>query len=191
MQAVLLQVSSVVAGANAVIGNVGVAISVVAGNAPIRLTKLSWRVDLAPDVAAGTVSAPTRWRVFVVVGQLPQDLTSLQTQAYPTGSHPEIPANTAAGSPLPMYWDVWLDFTAGDAGLNELVSEFWSDSGPTASQGETLNCVIVPVIDAQMDQSVIGSSNAQIVLAASGLAMSPGQAGGNASGSKSLPRWDV
>lgn len=192
MQAALLPVTKVVGGVNTVVSNVGVALSIVAGNAAIRLTKLSWRVDLAPDVPAGTVNVPTRWRVLVIGGPLPPDVSLYQLQAYPTGAHPEIPATTAAQSANPILWDEWLDFSAGDPGLNSLASVDWADAGPRVSSTETLNCLLIPILDANILQALIGAANAQMVIVASGTADSNagGVSGANREQS-SLPRYDV
>lgn len=194
MQAAFLPVTTSIAGpVNAVIRNVGVAISVVAGNVnPIRATKLSWRVDLAPDQPVGTVNAPTRWRVVLVSGIIPADISAYQAQAYPTGAHPELPLNTSATSPNPILYDLWLDFAAGDPGLNRLVSEDWADFGPQVNAGDTINAIICPIIDANLGQTLLGACSAQITLALSGGGFQAAAgASGSTSGNASLPRYDV
>jgi hypothetical protein len=197
MQAAMLAVTKSLAGpVNSVLPNVGVALSITAGNAPMRLTKLSYRVDLAPDVVAGTVNVPTRWRVLVIAGTLPQDMSVYQAQAYPTGAHPEIPFVTAAQSPNPILWDLWLDFSAGDPGLNKIATEEWADAGPRVIGGDVLNCIVIPIIDANIPQVLLGAANAQIVVAASGMAdIGPNgnssTTGGSSHDQASLPRYDV
>jgi hypothetical protein len=128
---------------------------------------------------------------MVMTGTLPLDVTLYQTQAFPTGFHPEIPQITAALSANPILWDVWLDFSAGDFGLNRIASFEWADSGPRVVAGDTLNLIVIPIIDANLGQTLLGACNAQIMVAGSGLAMADsGSAGGPVSQS-SLPRYDV
>jgi hypothetical protein len=194
VQTALFPVTTSVAGPiNTVIRNVGVAIQNVAGASPMRITKLSWRVDLAPDVPAGTVNVPVRWRLFICSGIIPQDIGVYQQQAFPTGSHPEVPANTAASTPNPLLWDAWLDFSAGDPGLNRLASEDWADSGPTVAGGETVSAILCPILDSTMPNVLLGAANAQVTLALSGMSFAQpvGAAGGDFGASRSLPRYDV
>lgn len=177
---------------NTVLGNVGVAIQIVAASA-IRLTKLAFRVDLAPDVAVGTVIAPVRWRTIVLLGQLPQDCTIFQLQAFPAGAHPEIPKNLSDGTPIPTLWDVWSDFSAGDPGLNRLAEIDFSDAGPSVSQGETLSILLVPIIDV-LSNALAGNANALMTIGAFGTGLganAPGASGGGSQDLKSMPRYDV
>ncbi len=193
LMSAFLPVSSVVAGANKVTSNVGTAIQVIAGAGPVRLTKIAYRVDLAPDVVVGTVDSPTRWRVVVLAGQLPQDISSFQSQAFGAGSHPEIPQNISSGAPLPVLYDIWLDFAANDPGLNELAEIDFADAGPTVASGDTLTILIAPILDANINQALLGTSNAMMTLVAYGTGVSQnptGGAGTGEAGSRSLPRFD-
>jgi len=195
MQTQFLPVTSSVAGPiNKVLTNVGVCLSVVAGTAPIRLAKLSYRVDLAPDQPVGTVNAPVRWRVMVMTGTLPPDVSQYQAQAFPLGAHPEIPSVTAALSANPILFDLWLDFSAGDAGLNEVASQDFADAGPRVVNGGTLNLIVVPIIDANLGQTLLGVCNAQVMISGFGLVDTNPSPSGDAYGTKSqssLPRYDI
>jgi hypothetical protein len=185
--------ASAVGPVNTVLGNVGVAIQIVAGSA-IRLTKLAYRVDLAPDVAPGTVIAPVRWRTIVLLGQLPQDVSIFQAQAFGgAAAHPEIPKNLSDGTPIPTLWDIWSDFSAGDPGLNRLAEVDFSDAGPSVSQGETLTILLTPIIDT-LSNALAGAANALMTIAAYGTgegADAPGASGGGSSDYRSIPRYDV
>lgn len=177
---------------NAVIPNVGVAATIVAGPQGSRLTKIAYRVDLAPDVAVGTVNVPTKWRLLVLAGQLPPDITLYQTQAYPTGAHPEIPMVTASGSAVPTLHDAWLDFAAGDEGLNRIANIVWSDSGPTVGGGEFMTILVTPIIDANLGQTLLGAAKASVYLGCYGLGVSVAESSQLTGGpSRSLPRYDV
>jgi hypothetical protein len=190
----LVPVSQTQAGINVVQTDVGVAIVVQAAG-PIRLSKLMYRADLAPDVPAGSVSSPTRFRVVVLVGtQVPQSVSAWQAQDFgATATHPEI----ATRSPLQVEFDAWLDFGAGDAGLNELAFVDFSDAGPYCPAGGAMVILFVPVIDSQMDQSIIPANgtfaNAQMTIAAYGLGEGGSPQGGSdgAQSGRSLPRYDV
>lgn len=184
------QVTSVVLGANAVVPNAGVGVQIQALS-PSRLTTLRWRVDLSPDVPAGTTSVPTKWRVVVFsAASFPGDISGLQSQAYPAGSHPEIPAQIGSGAPVTILHDEWLDFAQGDPGLNAIASRDWTGGGgPSAGDGNVLCVLLVPIIDANMDQSIIGASNAVMYLEAYGVEEQSDA--GNGSSAHSLPRYDV
>jgi hypothetical protein len=190
------QAVAVVAGVNAVIANIGVARSIVAGG-PIRLVKLGYRIDLAPDVPAGSAASPIYWRVLVVSGTLPSDLTAFQLQAFPAGAHPEIPTNIAGTAPLPVLFDLWLDLSNGDPGLNELAEIEFADSGPSVAAGETLNVLVIPILDSTIAAlGPIGASNVIVTVEAfgTGVTVNPqGSAGGydGQNGARSLPRYDV
>lgn len=172
VQSQLTPVTSVVAGANAVNSNVGCGIAVAAWQATARMSTLRWRVDLAPDVPGGSASVPVRWRVLVFRAQsLPGDVSGLQAQAYPAGSHPELPLVQGSAAPVEILHDEFLDFSQGDPGLNELASREWNDGGPSASGGNFLCALIVPIIDANMDQTVIGAANANIYIEAHGVVL--------------------
>lgn len=196
MQTAFNPVTSSVAGPiNTVLGNVGVAVSIVASGAPMRLSKIFWRVDLAPDVPAGTVNVPVRWRLLVMAGQLPQDVTAFQRQAYAGGAHPEIPDQTSGETPNPLLWDEWLDFAAGDPGLNQIAERDFADAGPGVAQGEFMSVLLTPIIDANIPQILLGVANASMVLGAYGLGVASGAAAsggiGGSGGSRSMPRFDV
>src|SRR5215813_13758496 len=94
------------AGVNAVIPNSGIGVAIIAGDWPIRLSELAWRVDVAPDVAAGAVVGPTRYRVVVFAAtQFPVDVSVWQAQAFPAGSHPEIPSAQGIAAPYRILAD--------------------------------------------------------------------------------------
>lgn len=193
LMSAFLPVSANVGGVNKVTGNVGTAIQVIAGGGPIRLTKFAYRVDLAPDVVVGTVDSPTRWRVVVLAGQLPQDISSFQSQAFGAGSHPEIPQNISSGAPLPVLYDIWLDFAANDPGLNGLAEIDFADGGPAVAAGDTLTILLTPILDQNIGQALLGTSNAMMTLLAYGTGVSQnatGGAGTGDTGSRSLPRFD-
>lgn len=182
------------AGARTVLANVGIAAQIIAGKSPIQLAKISWRVDLAPDVAVGTVISPTRWRLVVFAGQLPTDVSTFQAQRFPAGSHPEIPAITSENAPVTILWDEWLDFAAGDPGLNAIASESWGDVGPGVGPKEVMTILLVPILDATLSQALPGAANALAYLAVAGGGVSVDQTlanGGGTGGSRSLPRFDV
>jgi len=184
--------SSVAGPINAVLRNVGVAANIVAGPQGSRLTKISYRVDLAPDVAVGTVNVPSKWRLLVLAGDLPNDVGLYQEQAYPTGAHPEIPRVTASGTAVPTLHDEWLDFAAGDAGLNRIANVSWADSGPTVGGTEKMSILLIPIIDANLSQTLLGVANAQVYLGCYGLGVSVGESYQLTGGpSRSLPRYDV
>jgi hypothetical protein len=185
-----------VAGVNQVNRNVGAGRSIVAGGS-LRLTKLQYRIDLAPDVAVGAAVSPVYWRVFVLSGILPADLSIFQAQAFAAGSHPEIPLVQAGiGTPLPILHDIWLDLSAGDPGLNRLAEVEFTDAGPTIGVGETLSVLVVPILDANLP-AVAGpviAANAIVSVSAfgTGVTVNPqGGSGGASDGARSIPRFDV
>lgn len=177
---------------NTVLPNVGVAIQIVA-SAAIRITKLAFRVDLAPDVAAGSVISPVRWRTIILLGQLPQDVSAFQAQAFGgAAAHPEIPKNLSDGTPIPTLWDIWSDFSAGDPGLNRLAEIDFSDAGPSVAEGETMSILLTPILDT-LSNALAGDANALMTLGAYGTgqgANAPGASGGGQEYG-SLPRFDV
>jgi hypothetical protein len=185
-------VTSVVAGVNTVIRNVGVAIQI--SGQVVRLTKLGWRVDIAPDVVAGTVVGPTTWRVVVFNAPLPQDVGLLQQQAFAAGARPEIPnAVSGVGSPLAILHDEWLDFSKGSPGLNGLGTREFPDAGPTVT--DFLTVLLCPILDAQQSQAIVGAANAMMTIEAYGTAADGGAFGGaigsGAPTSPSLSRYDI
>jgi hypothetical protein len=190
-----IAVTQVVGGvSNVVLNNVGAALSIIAGAGALRLTKIAWRVDLAPDVAVGTVVVPVLWRVIVFSGSLPPDITALQLQAFPNGAHPEIPAKIGIGAPVPILHDLWLDFSAGDEGLNKLAERDFADGGPSVNALETMNVAVFPLQDANLSNAPLGVANVIISLGAWGTGVTVNPQGGNGAldgGSKSLPRYGV
>lgn len=192
----LQTVSSVVGGVNVVTGNVGCAIVVQAGGGPIRLTSLGWRVDLAPDVAFGTAAGPVRWRVCVfTTAQIPTDVTALQAQGYANGNAPGIPLAPGDLSSVPMLHDLWLDFSAGDPGLNVMAQQTFPDAGPSADQTSSLIILLTPILDANLAQAPIAACNAQMTLSCfgTGVTVAPngGVIGSGPQSGRSLPRFDV
>lgn len=177
---------------NAVLGNVGIARSIISGGAPIRITHIGYRVDLAPDLAAGTVNVPLRWRLVVLADKLPSDITAFQQQAFAAGAHPEIPADLAVSASPQILLDRWLDFGAGDPGLNQVAVIDLADAGPVvAGNGSTITVLLCPIIDANLSQTLPGAANALLYLEVFGRST---DAIGNSSaptGTKSLPRWGV
>jgi len=193
LQTAQFAVSQVVGGQNTVIPNVGVAVSVVP-NGSVRLAKLLYRVDLAPDVAIGTVAVPVLWRLFAIPGTLPPDLSAYQQQAFAVGAHPEIPKLFGGSSPQPLLLDVWLDFSAGDPGLNRLAPIEFPDAGPSTS--ETLNIVLMPIIDANFLTTApvgVAQAIATIMAFGTGVTVNPqgSSYGAGGDGARSLPRFDV
>lgn len=182
-------VTKVAGGINVVVSNVGVAISVVAAGT-VRLAQILYRVDLAPDVPVGTASVPVLWRLFVVIGTLPPDLSAFQAQAFPAGSHPEVPLLTAAGSPLQILHDEWLDFSNGDPGLNQIAQVQLPDGGPTVNKNDQLNVILMPIIDANLPAAPLGAANAVVSLAAWGTGAGSLLGGiGAPDSAASLPRY--
>lgn len=194
-QAALIQVVDGSGTANVVMGNVGAGINVQTGAGPLRVTYIGYRVDLAPDTTVGSVVSPVRWRLVVFTGsKFPDDLSSLQVQAYPTGSHPEIPSSAGPSASVPVLFDLYLDFSAGDPGLNALASIPFPDGGPTAQGNDALNIALVPMFDANLPTTPKANSNAFVTLIAFGTGIAQGQAGGQAGNQgtgKSIPRFDV
>lgn len=182
-------------GVERVLPNNGVGRQIIAGDTPIRLTKLSWRVDLSPDVAPGTVVSPTWWRLLVIRKELskgsnPTDFTAYQSQAFAAGAFPAIPLLLASAAPDPVLWDEWLDLSASppDPGLNQIAFRDFADGGPEAGVGETLSCLLLPVITT-LSQAAPGAANALITIAAYGTKVYGEQSvGRNAAG---LPRYAV
>lgn len=195
MKAALIQAQKVAAGANVVNTNLGAGASIVAGSGPLRLTKVAWRVDIAPDVAVGVASGPTRWRLVVARGTLPPDVSAFQTQAFAAGSHPEIPQNIDAGAPLEILFDLWLDFSANDPGLNQLAFYDFADAGPTIFGGDTMLVFLVPIVDAQLSQAIVSNSNALVTVGAWGVGVTVNPQGGTgnpqSSSQPSMPRYDA
>lgn len=185
-------VTKVSGGVNVVLSNVGAAIQVISGTGPLRLTKLAYRIDLAPDVPVGAASSPVLWRVCVVEGQLPADISAFQKQAFPTGSHPEVPQNLAYATPQPTLFDLWLDFSAGDPGLNALATWDFADAGPTVTGTDFLTVLACPILDANLSAAPLGAANALISLMAwgTGAGVSPYGAASSDS-NRSLPRYDI
>lgn len=185
-------VTKVVAGVNTVIQNIGVAIAI--QGQTVRLTKLAWRVDIAPDVAAGTVVGPVTWRVVVFQAPLPPDIGLLQTQAFATGARPEIPnAASGVGAPVNILHDEWLDFSKGSPGLNGLGTREFPDAGPTVT--DFLTVLLCPILDTQQSQAIVGAANAMMTIEAYGVGAG-GEAFGGAPGSvapdnPSLSRFDI
>jgi hypothetical protein len=158
----------------------------------IRLVKLGWRVDLAPDVPVASVNSPTLWRVVVFRGQLPQDITQLQLQAFPSGAASGIPAVTEQNAAVSIIHDEWLNFANGDPGLNSLAFREFADAGPAVPANETMTILITPIIDANLGQGLVGAANAQITIEAFGTGDVGSSSGaGNSGGLASLPRFDV
>lgn len=176
---------------NKVLGNVGLALQLQAGAGPIRISHLGWRVDLAPDVAVGTVNAPVRWRVCVLNDQLPQDISAFQVQAYPNFAHPEIPAKVGPLASPSVLFDRWLDFSNNDPGLNAVAVVDLADAGPSVASGRTMTVLLIPIIDANLGQTLLGVCNALMYLEVYGTGVS--QAGNSAApqADRSLPRWGV
>jgi hypothetical protein len=200
VQSSLVKVQQFSGGVNSVIPNCGLGIAVLAAECAIRMSSLAWRVDITPDVAAGVASGPVIYRVVAFVAtQFPTDITPWQLQAFPAGSHPEIPFNNGPGAPSRILSDNWLDFSNGDPGLSVLAGDDWHDGGPTVDKGDTLCIVLTPIIDANLAQVLLSDSNAQLYLEAYGtesVKYSPSNGAGmlDASGNlnaASIPRYDV
>lgn len=196
VQSALQAVTQVVAGVQSVIPNVGVGLQIVASSGPIRLSKLLWRVDLAPDIAAGTGISPVRWRIVVLGGAIPVDVSAFQKQAFVNGARPEIPSYISNGTPVPVLYDAWLDFSTPvpSPGLNGLASEEFADSGPAVAggSGNVLSALLVPILDGNLPQAPLLAVNALMTIAAYGLGASAGVLGaGRASDYPSIPRYDV
>lgn len=189
----LLNTSRVDAGVESVERNVGVAIAVKAPPTNgVRLCRLEWRVDLAPNVAAGTVIAPDKYRLVVLQGELPQDITAYQNSAGYT-NEPSIPTAIAGNSSLPVLHDQYLDANVSFPGLDILASESFADMGPVVPGNETLTILLTPIITA-LSQTAVGIAASFHYLAAwgrgefdpsGGISSSPG------SKNASLPRFDV
>ena len=185
-------VTKVVAGVNTVIQNVGVAIQI--SGMTVRLTKLGWRVDIAPDVVAGTVVGPVTWRLVVFNAPLPQDIGILQLQAFATGARPEIPLDVqGVGAPVSILHDEWLDLSKGSPGLNGLGTREFPDAGPTVT--DFLTILLCPILDAQQSQAIVGAANAMMTVEAWGTSATAGAFGGipgaPAPTQPSMSRFDV
>lgn len=195
------QAGTVIAGANAVVGNFGLAIQISPSGGQ-RLTKLGWRVDLMPDIPAGTSVAPTVWRVVVIAAQVPQDITILQTQAFPTAGlpRPEIPAVRGGGAPFPILHDEWLNLAGAPPvngnGLNSLALREFPDAGPVVDAQSYLSVILCPIIDANFATLALNTiqPNAQLLLEAWGETATAAAFGGapgaqSIQGAPSLPRF--
>jgi hypothetical protein len=190
----LVGAAKTVGGVNVVQPNVGVA-TVIQAVGRIRLSKLLFRVDLAPDVAAGTVVAPTQFRVVVLQGtSLPVDVSPWQNSAYGNASaHPEIPAQNSA---MEVLFDHWLDVLV-DPGLNQPAFFDFADAGPAVGPGMAIVVLLVPMITT-MSQLIVPTNgtfaNVQLTLGVFGLGDTTNPQGGvNNYGNRdaSLPRYDV
>lgn len=179
-------------GVRSVLPNVGAARQINAGGSPLRLTRLTYRVDLAPDVAVNTVNVPIYWRLMAFRGDLPVDVSQYQAQAYPAGAHPEIPANFQSAA-NPIMLDVWLDFSNDDPGLNQLAVIEFPDAGPDVAGNDSVTVILVPLIDQNFPQALPGAANAVIALGVwgTGIGADARNAMGSGGNSKSLPRYDV
>jgi hypothetical protein len=191
-----MQVTNPVAGVNAVNRNVGVAVAMPPGQAGVRVSKLLWRVDLAPDVPVGTVVSPVRWRLIIFQNQLPADISALQAQAFaPAGARLEIPKNIGTGAPVSVWYDNYLDFGAGSPGLNALASEIFPDGGPSAGPTDFLTALLTPIIDSTIAPAPLGAANALMTLAMYGTGAGAEAFGGVAGGAirtePSIPKWDT
>lgn len=199
VQSSLVNVQSNGGGINAVIPNTGVGAQILADTTSIRMTRIAWRVDITPDVAAGTASGPTRYRVVAVAGaqQFPPDITVWQQQAYPNGAHPEIPLSQGPSAPLRVIFDRWLDFANGDPGLSQVFWQDFPDAGPTVMKGDTLCAFLCPIIDANLDQTLQSASNAMLYLEVWGRDCEAGYQSGSSQpmggdfAAASLPRFAV
>jgi hypothetical protein len=177
---------------------VGIAIQVSPAAWAQRVTKLGWRVDLAPDVPVGTFVSPIRWRVLVIQGQVPPDITSLQQQAYgPAGARLDIPAQLANGAPFPILHDEWLDFGLGAPGLNQLFLREFTDGGPAADPNAYMSAILCPLIDKAYPLTAPNAApfpSAQMTLELWGTSATAAAFGGSPStaqaGQASLPRYD-
>jgi hypothetical protein len=189
----LVTVAKTVAGVNVVQTNAGVG-AAIQTTGRIRLTKLCYRVDLAPDVAAGSVSSPTQYRLVVLSGaNIPPDVGAWQQSGFGNASaHPEIPG----ASPLEVLFDLWLEFAANDPGLNQLATIDFADAGPSVAGGQQMIAFLVPM-NTTMTQAVVPAdgtvSNAQLTLGIYGRGDDGNIEGGNAGqfSGASLPRYDV
>ena len=189
------QVTIPVAGVNTVMRNVGIAIQIAPG-AGVRISKLTWRVDLAPDVAVGTVVSPVRWRLVVFEAPLPADIGLLQVQAFASpAARPDIPQNVGAGAPVPIWYDDWLDFGAGAPGLNAIASRDFPDGGPSAGPTDFLTALLCPILDPSIAPAPLGAANAMMTLGVYGTGAGPEAFGGSSGGpittEPSMPRFDV
>lgn len=188
------QVTLPAGGVNVVSRNVGIAIQIPPG-AAIRVSKLAWRVDLAPDVAVGTVVAPVRWRLMVVEAPVPSDIGLLQNQAFaPSGARLDIPQNVGNGASVPVWWDEWLDFSAGAPGLNVIAERVFPDGGPSADPSSFLTAMLFPLLDTTIAPAPLGAANAMMTLGLFGAGADAAAFGGSSGTSTtqpSLPRWDV
>lgn len=184
--------TQVIGGVESVVPNIGIGRQIIAGGAPIRITKLSFRVDIAPDVPSGTVIGPTAWRLIAFAGALPSDVTDYQRQGFPLGGFPAIPRNISAGAANTVIWDEWLDFAAGDEGLNKLVSRDFTGSGPSVGDNQTMSIVLIPIL-AALSQAHVGIANVMMTLGVFGEATAQNGANGNSlSGNeRSLQRFAV
>jgi hypothetical protein len=190
----LVGAAKTVGGAWTVQSDVGVA-TVVQAVGRIRLSKLLFRVDLAPDVAAGTVVAPTQFRVVVLQGtSLPGNVSPWQNSAYGNASaHPEIPAQNSA---MEVLFDHWLDVTV-DPGLNQPAFFDFADAGPSVGAGMALIVLLLPMKTTmgQVPLPADGTfANVQLTLGVFGLGDTTNpQGGANNYGNRdaSLPRYDV
>jgi len=148
-----LPVTTLVGGLNTVISNVGVAIQIYPGAWAQRVTQIGWRIDLAPDVTPFTLASPIRWRVFIGQGQVPDDISAFQQQAFgatnPPGARLEIPFLRGGSTSIAMLHDEWLDFGCGAPGLNKLFTRDFADGGPSVAANAFLCAILCPLIDAQ------------------------------------------
>lgn len=183
----LFQVSQVNAGVESVLLNCGLAIQIPPSATPKRITHLRWRVDLAPDVAAGSVIVPDKWRLGIFRGQLPGDITSFQASRNYV-NEPSIPDVTA----LEVLHDNYLDASVSFPGLDVMSEKGWSDGGPTVDAGDWLSILLCP-LNVALAQSAVGIANAFAYLEAYGTTSQASQQYGNGDSSdfKSLPRWGV
>lgn len=196
VQSLFAAVGSIAGGVNSVVRNIGVAIQISPTQWSQRVTKLGWRVDLSPDQPVGTLVSPTRWRVVIIQGQVPADVSAWQQQAYgPNGARLDIPSQLANGSPFPILHDEWLDFGLGAPGLNVLFLREFADGGPTIDPDTYLSALLIPLLDSAYATTPLNPAapNAQMTLELWGTSATAGAFGGSptaqSSSQPSLPRY--
>lgn len=185
--------ASVQGGTLATTPNVGVGILITPGVGAQRLTSLSWRVDIAPDVPPGSVNAPDKYRLMIAVASSSNapDVTPFQVSAGYV-NEPSIPQLTRQNSPLDILYDEWLDSAVSFPGLDVLQPRDFPDAGPTILAPQTMFIALFPMIT-PLAQVPLSPSNAFLHLMAYGTADGAQEVYGSAQTvpTGSIPRYDI
>lgn len=185
------------AGQDIVMSNIGCAIQVVAGPQGCRLTHLEY--DIYTRAFTAPENAPVdNWRILVLLGALPPDVTGYQgNRAYGKPAE-EVPALLAGSLPQTVLWDRWIfndstQATVPGSSTNTRIREVYDFAGgsPEVPGGQTMSILVVP----QLVPVTADAARAHFIInlnafGTGGQTANRGaQGGGN--GEASLPRWDT